>query len=164
MKLDDGSVFLDSSKSIEHTLYLKQIPEFDFRIIWLARDPRAQVFSAMKYNPWTAEQAAQEWKAEMQRNEQLLTAMKANYTVLSYEQLCREPELEMKRLLEFAGLDPAAFSLNFREQTQHIMGNASMRLGKDATIKERTEWKTGLSAEQIAVIERVTKDFRSYYS
>ena len=72
LALDGGKAFLDSSKGIEHTTFLSQIPEFDFKIIWLTRDPRAQANSAMKYNPWNAEQAANEWKKEMVANQSVL--------------------------------------------------------------------------------------------
>lgn len=164
LELENSRVFLDSSKSISHALFLSRIPEHDLRIIWLSRDPRAQVSSALKYNDWSVEEATRRWKAEMKANERALQKMQIPYISLNYESLCRQPEAEMSRLLRFAGLDPALFTLDFRSETQHIMGNYSMRLGKDTRIEERLDWLERLSPQQLRQIEEMTADFRQYYS
>ncbi|MFK7935339.1 MAG: sulfotransferase [Saprospiraceae bacterium] len=164
LAIDGHSTFLDSSKSIEQVLYLSQLEQFDFYVIWLVRDPRAQVSSALKYNDWTVVEAAQRWKKEMENNAQWLQKMNLKQVELSYEKLCREPEAEMQRLLQFIGLDPEQFSLNFREQEQHIMGNRSMRLGSDTTITERRDWLEKLSLQERQTIERLTKNFQQYYT
>lgn len=164
LKLENKKVFLDSSKIMRHALYLSLIEKFDFYIIWLSRDPRAQVSSALKYNKWSVEEAAQRWKKEMIDNEKTLKRANLKYFTLSYEALCREPEKEMKEILTFTGLNPDAFSLDFREQTQHIMGNASMRLGKDDKIVERKDWKDRLTADQMTIIEKITSDYQHLYS
>lgn len=164
LKLDAGSAFLDSSKSIDQALFLSLQEAFDFRVIWLTRDPRAQVNSALKYNQWSVGEAAERWKQEMVENAKVLSALGIKHTVLNYEMLCRNPTAEMQRMLEFAGLDATKFSLDFREQTQHIMGNYSMRSGADTQIVERKEWQTDLSAADIATIEKATAQYREYYA
>lgn len=164
LAMEGKSVFLDSSKIMKHALFLSQIEAFDFYVIWLSRDPRAQVSSALKYNKWSIEEAALRWKKEMKENEYVLEKAKLNYIQLPYEALCRDPEAEMVRILQFTGLDPTKFSLNFREQTQHIMGNASMRLGKDDKIVERKDWKDRLTPTQIQTIEKITSEYQSLYS
>ncbi|MBL4708729.1 MAG: sulfotransferase, partial [Flavobacteriales bacterium] len=136
MKLSDGKLFLDSSKSLDQCFFLSQMKEIDLHVVWLTRDPRAQVNSAMKYNKWSVEEASNRWKSEMTENGKLLKKMKVNYTKLNYELLCRRPEAEMGRLLESIGIDTSSFSLNFREKTQHIMGNFNMRLGSETKIEE----------------------------
>jgi len=164
LAMDGGQVFLDSSKVIDHALFLSQIPAFDVHVIWLTRDPRAQVHSALKYNSWSIEKATQLWKKEMVDNANTLKQMPVKHIELTYEALCRDPHKEMVRLLEFTGLDSSAFSLEFRQQPQHIMGNYSMRLGKDSTIEERKEWQSGLTQEQVKTIEGLTQEYRQYYS
>jgi hypothetical protein len=158
------SVFLDSSKTYKHLRHLSQIPEFDFQVIWLSRDPRAQVSSALKYNDWSIEKATRQWMMEMDTYQELLQRGAYRYLTLSYEQLCRQPQQEMERILNFVGLDANQFSLHFREQEQHIMGNFNMRLGKDSTIKERKDWLQRLSPAQIQQIEQLTVDYTEYYS
>lgn len=164
LKLDNNNTFLDSSKIIDQALFLSQIKAFDFYVIWLARDPRAQVFSTLKYHDWTIEEATQKWIEEMDANERILRKMGIKHTFLQYEKLCRTPEKEMRRILEFADLDASKFSLDFRAQTQHIMGNRNMRLGKDAKIEERKDWQNKMSKADIATIERMTADYQQYYS
>lgn len=164
LKLEGNSTFLDSSKIIDQALFLSQIEAFDFHVIWLARDPRAQVFSTLKYHDWTIEFATQKWIEEMDANAHVLKKMGIKHTFLQYEKLCRTPEKEMGRILEFADLDASKFSLDFRAQTQHIMGNRSMRLGKDAKIEERKDWQQKLKKSDIATIERMTTNYQQYYS
>ncbi|MEL7221690.1 MAG: sulfotransferase, partial [Bacteroidota bacterium] len=48
LKKAQKSVFLDSSKTYKQLRHLSQIDDFDFKVIWLSRDPRAQVSSALK--------------------------------------------------------------------------------------------------------------------
>ena len=163
LKLDEANVFLDSSKVIDHVLYLSMIESFDIKVVWLTRDPRAQVNSALKYNKWTIPEATNHWKREMEQNEYWLKKLNINYTSLNYEALCRNPQSEMVRLLDFLNLDTSLFSLDFREQTQHIMGNYSMRLGGDTKITERTEWMDQLKPEEIKTIEDMTDSYRQYY-
>ena len=139
------------------------IESFDIKVVWLTRDPRAQVNSALKYNKWTIPEATNHWKREMEQNEYWLKKLNINYTSLNYEALCQNPQSEMVRLLDFLNLDTSLFSLDFREQTQHIMGNYSMRLGGDTKITERTEWMDQLKPEEIKTIEDMTVNYRQYY-
>ena len=164
LDLDGNTAFLDSSKIIDQALYLSLIEEFDFYVIWLSRDPRAQVNSAVKYHQWSISDATERWKSEMKNNARILDGQKINYTHLRYEDLCREPEKEMQRILDFCGLQTDKFSLDFRSQTQHIMGNGYMRLGKDSKIEERKDWQKKLSKEDIKLIEKLTVDYQNYYS
>ena len=164
LNLEGKNTFLDSSKVIDYALYLSQIENFDFYLIWLSRDPRAQVFSALKYNDWTIKEAAKKWCNEMDNNAYSLKKTGINYTHLSYEKLCRNPEVEMRRILKFCGLNTDTFSIDFRRQTQHIMGNDKMRLGQDAKIKERTDWQEKLSKADISIIEKMTKNYQEYYA
>jgi LPS sulfotransferase NodH len=164
LEKEGTQVFLDSSKSIEQALYLSLIPEFDMRIIWLSRDPRAQVSSALKYNQWTVPEATKRWMQEMDKNQRVLQKMGVKFMTMRYESLCQRPEAEMKNLFDFIELDATRFSLDFRAQTQHIMGNYSMRLGKDKKIVERKDWLERLSPEQIRQIEDMTADYTHYYT
>ena len=161
---DNSRAFLDTSKIINHALFLSMIKEFDFYVVWLVRDPRAQINSALKYNKWSIEYAAQHWMQEMQENEKILKGLGLKSIKLRYEDLCRSPESELTNIFKFTGLDENQFSLDFRTQTQHIIGNGKMRLGNDKIIKERKEWQSELSAKQIKSIERLTADYTDLYA
>jgi LPS sulfotransferase NodH len=164
LQLEGKKIFLDSSKNIEQALFLSRIREFDLHIIWLSRDPRAQVASALKYNRWSIEEATRRWRSEMDRNQRILSRMNVKYKELTYEALCRDPQAEMEKILHFAGIDPEGSSLDFREYEQHIMGNYSMRLGKDTKIEERRDWLERLSPDEISRIENLTEAYRAYYT
>ena len=164
LQLDGKHVFLDSSKVINHIVFLSRIKAFDFYIIWLSRDPRAQVHSARKYNNWTIAEAARKWQREMELNERILKKMGLPYLPLQYERLCRDPKKEIARILDFAGLDKSKISLDFRQQQQHIMGNYNMRMGTDTTIVERKEWQEQLDDLQIKTIEKLTAPYQQYYA
>ncbi len=159
-----SKAFLDTSKIIDHTLYLSMIPSFDFHVIWLVRDPRAQVNSALKYNKLTLIQAVNNWKKEMVDNEKLLTKLNLNYIKIRYEDICSSPKDEMQKIFQFIKMDYKDFTLDFRSKEQHIIGNASMRLGNDKTISERKDWMTQLSSEQINTIEKMTSSYQHLYS
>jgi virulence-associated protein VapD len=163
LEKDQSSVFLDSSKIINHALYLSQIKEFDFQVVWLVRDPRAQVASAMKHQKWSVELATKYWIKEMVNNERILKTFNIKNTKLSYSKLCANTENEMKRVFDFVGVNPNQFSLKFRNQEHHIMGNY-MRLQEDQTIRERTEWQDILTKAEIKTIEKATIDYQEFYA
>jgi len=157
LKLDQNTVFLDSSKAIKHVMYLSMIKEFDFHVVWLTRDPRAQVNSALKYNKsWDTTLAAKHWKAEMVENEKVLNRLNIKHVKLAYEDLCKSPKKEISKILDFAGVDTEEIDLGFRKKEQHIIGNGNMRLGKEDKIVERKEWEKELTASQIEIIEKWT--------
>lgn len=157
LKMDKSTVFLDSSKAIKHVMYLSQIKEFDLHVVWLTRDPRAQVNSALKYNKsWDTAFAAKHWKQEMIENEKVLNRLNVKHIKLPYEDLCKSPKEEIQQILDFAGVTTGEIDLGFRKKEQHIIGNGNMRLGKEDKIVERKEWETELTPSQIEIIEKWT--------
>ena len=100
----------------------------------------------------------------MKRNEKLLNQSGIRFTQLTYEDLCKAPNKEMKRLLEFIGADVSTYSLDFRSYQQHIMGNYSMRLGSDSKIEERKEWKAVLNENEVDTINRLTTEYEQFYA
>lgn len=164
LKQTKKTVFLDSSKILQHAHWLAKIPSFDFYVIWLVRDPRAQVSSALKYNKWSVQEAAQRWTKEMQTNETALKKGTFKYIDLQYGNLCKNPIQEIERILSFAGLDTSLFSLDFRKREQHIMGNTTVRLGNDEKIIERKDWLERLTPKQIKLVEHITHHYKNYYT
>lgn len=165
LKIDQNPIFLDSSKSAKHLLFLSMIEEFDLNVIWLVRDPRAQVNSAIKYNSsWNVKMATEYWKQEMVDNAKLLKTLNIRYTQLKYEDLCQSPKDEIENILDFSGIDAQDVNLDFRNQEHHIIGNGKMRLGNDKEITQRNEWKQELTANQIQEIESLTTAYQNFYS
>lgn len=159
LKLDGNEIFVDSSKPIRHALYLSLIQDFDFYVIYLVRDPRAQSASAMKRHGWSAEQAAQTWLEDHQYMRKVFNTWKVRKIELTYGSFCREPEKHLRALLNFAGIDSSRSSLDFKDAPRHFSGNKPMLKAKTNEIKERKEWMEKLSAKEINVIEQLTMDF-----
>ncbi len=164
LRIDDNRMFLDSSKPIQHAIYLSLIADFDLYVINLTRDPRAQISSALNYNDWSVERATQYWSREMRQNRRILKKWHVKQLKVRYEDLCQDPGWQMNNIFEFVGLDPTKSSLDFRAQPRHIMGNGSMRLGSTAEIEERKDWLLRLKKDEIEHIERNTAGFRDLYS
>ena len=165
LKMDQNHVFLDSSKSAKHLLFLSMIEEFDLNVIWLVRDPRAQVNSAIKYNTaWSIKMATEYWTQEMVDNKKLLKGLGIKYTQLKYEDLCQSPKKEIKNILDFSDIHSEEVNLDFRNQEHHIIGNGKMRLGNDKDITQRNEWKQELTSQQIQEIENLTTNYQNFYS
>ena len=164
LEASSASVFLDSSKSLHHAAFLRFQSAMDMRIIWLVRDPRAQVSSAMKYNPWNAEKATRKWIQGYHRTEKLLSQLSMKHVVIKYHELCTAPLLALQRIADLLEIDEDKYDLNFRSHDQHIMGNFNMRLGKDQRIEERLDWLERLSTSEINLIEKMTPDFRRFYA
>lgn len=158
-QLDDNEVFVDSSKPIEHALYLSLIQDFDFYVIYMIRDPRGQVASAMKYNKWSTEKAASEWLNEHTNIRKVFDSWQVKKYEMTYGDFCRKPMLHLRAILDFAGIDINGASLDFRNTPKHFSGNKPMLNAKTTEITERKEWKERLSAEQITTIERIAGDF-----
>jgi len=159
LEMDGNTVFVDSSKPIEHALYLSLIENFDFYVIYMVRDPRAQSASAIKYNKWSIEQAAQTWLAEHQKIRKILNSWKVKKFELTYGSFCREPEKYLKAMLDFAGVDSSRSSLDFSSTPRHFSGNKPMLKSKTSEIRERKDWIERLSPEDVRKIEDIAMDF-----
>jgi len=156
LELDHNSIFFDTSKGINHAIYLSLLDEkeYELKVMFLTRLPQAQVSSAMKHNDWSVEKATEVYIKEMNHNLNLFKAWNVDMIHMTYEEFCREPVAKTKELAAFAGIDASTLGdeLNFRDKEQHIMGNEKMRLGSSSTISERFDWKDRLSADQIDFI------------
>lgn len=81
------------------------------RVVLLMRDGKGAVDSAMRSFGWGFERALQTWAAgarEVVRALQPDAAGRAQRLLVRYEDLLRDPEREVPRMLDFLDLDPAA--------------------------------------------------------
>lgn len=82
------------------------------RLILLVRDGRAVVESGVRSFGWQYEDAMQAWKNGAQAIADLLHAAQRDgrpLLLVRYEDLFRDPDAEMTRILGFLGLDPARY-------------------------------------------------------
>jgi hypothetical protein len=164
LELDDNDIFFDTSKPAEHAVYFSELSEFEVSTIWLVRDPRAQVISALKYNKWTLERACREWIGEYELSRRLLARPRCSFIKIGYEDFCRNPLSTLAGIGTFAGLGITDWDIDFRSKEQHIMGNSRMRFGNAGEISERTEWKDKVSPADKLKLESLLKDYQRYFS
>lgn len=150
LDLTDRSVFLDSSKVAEHAVLLGRLPGWRVVVYHLLRDGRGQVASTVKHHPERAPaEAARRWAQQVRRETALLERSGLPVRRVRYEDLCADPRGVVAELLTFAGLDGSAATLDWQTADLHIMGNP-MRLHSVAEIVDRQEWRTRLSAADLA--------------
>ena len=147
-------VFLDSSKRPERAVFMRRIPSFDMRVIHLVRDGRAVSWSNMKNLGLGPEAAADSWVADNRAAEQARRWFPPErWMTLRHEDVCADPAGAQSRICSFAGLPPGNGVPDFRGVEQHVIGNR-MRLSSTSEIRLDERWRTAVTREQMAVIER----------
>lgn len=153
-ELQNGSLFLDSSKDPIRLKYLLGANGGGAKVIHLIRDGRGTSNSYLRHVS-TMEQAALEWRHIHEESERMLARLPAgSWTRLHYEDLCRDPKAEMDRLLSFLDLDPTLATHDFRSGEHHIVGNY-MRMKSSSEIVLDEKWRKALSPEHLAGFHRV---------
>ncbi|MEM9258783.1 MAG: hypothetical protein AAGA62_03990 [Bacteroidota bacterium] len=165
LEIDGNHVFFDSSKPIYHGVFLSASKKFDTYLLWLVRDPRAQAVSALKYNHWTLEYAANHWIKEYELTKRLLARGNYGHLRISYEAFCRNPQRILDAINEFTDLSIKEWDMDFRKKTLHVMGNYGTRIAnKSILIEERSEWVQKISPEQRRSLEQQLQDYQHLFS
>jgi hypothetical protein len=156
-------VFLDSSKRPERATLMQRSGEFDLRVIHLVRDGRAVSWSSMKHLGIGPEDAARSWLADNQASENARRYFPADHWMtLRYEDLCADPDGTLARIHGFSGIPSRNGFHNFRAVDHHIIGN-QMRLSSTSEIRLDESWKTALTPEQLATIDRLVAPLNRRY-
>ena len=108
-------------------------------------------------------EAANEWKRSNESSDALVATLpRSQWIEVRYEELCADPVNTLKRLAAFLDLDPLQSRLDFRAQTQHVIGNG-MRLDSTSEIRLDERWKEVLSNDDLKAFDSVAgKLNRSY--
>ncbi|HWM91920.1 MAG TPA: sulfotransferase [Thermoanaerobaculia bacterium] len=147
-------IFLDSSKRPERAVFMRRIPSFDMRVIHLVRDGRAVSWSNMKNQGLGPEAAADSWVVDNRAAEQARRYFPAErWMTLRHEDVCADPAGALSRIYSFVGLPPGDGVPELRGGEHHVIGNR-MRLSSTSEIRIDERWKTALTPEQMATIER----------
>jgi hypothetical protein len=165
--------------------YLLKIPDLDVRVIRVTREGRAVALSytdewnfADSKDPEmrgggngqrrppprrSMAEAANEWKRSNESSDALVATLpRSQWIEVRYEELCADPVNTLKRLAAFLDLDPLQSRLDFRAQTQHVIGNG-MRLDSTSEIRLDERWKEVLSNDDLKAFDSVAgKLNRSY--
>jgi hypothetical protein len=168
-ELAGARIIIDSSKSALHLKYLLRTPGFRIKVLQLMRDGRAVTASIIGHGRQRATRAetistaAREWRRSNEAAESLVKRLPSSQVLsMRYEDLCREPEAELRRACTFLEIDPSLVSLDFRARQLHVLGN-DMRLKSTAEITLDERWRTQLSAEDLNVFEKVAGEMNRAY-
>lgn len=163
--LAQASVLVDKSMSPSRLLEVARVAPADVRIcaIHLVRDGRANVHSYMTQFGVEPERAAAEWRAT---NVNVQRALRRIADVpqlqLRYEDLCADPERTLDTIARHFGIRGGFQPARLGDELHAIGGNYAKLTGYRA-IRLDERWKTGLSAEQQAMFERVAGPLNRRY-
>ena len=180
VKHSGAKVLVDSSKSLGRYLALRQMiggkgGEFDFRLVHLVRDGRAQLHSSKK-DSYTVEvpqedgtkvkqtfemarkKDYQQYMAEWYRTNLKLWALrKAGLRpslLVRHEDLCNHPEATLTRLARWAGSDFHPRMLQLGRNDAHMLCGNSSRLNATEIRPADDSWKAKLDPTLKAQFEK----------
>ncbi len=155
-KVSGAPIIVDSTKDARRlkTLYFSDPARY--RLIYMVRDGRAVAASAMRRDGVTMDTAAKDWASAIRRSEWAQRGIPPGQrAVLVYEELCREPERELRRICSFLGVPFSAQMLELRKQESHNIGGNPMRFRTgEQTIRLDERWREQLSADDLAIFDR----------
>lgn len=173
-------VIVDSSKIGIRLKFLLRNPQLDMRIVRLVRDGRAVSLTYMDPERFAdakdpklrgggsgasrdAErlkivEAAREWRRSNEEADALLARLpRSQWIMVRYEDLCRQPDAELRRVFAFLGVDADAPRPPFRAVENHVVGNG-MRLDTSSEIQLDERWREVLGPEELATFDQVAGD------
>ncbi|HWM93182.1 MAG TPA: sulfotransferase [Thermoanaerobaculia bacterium] len=163
LEMRGARAFVDASKRPGRLLHLRRISSLDIRVIHLVRDGRAVARSFMRNLGRSAEEGARSWAASTHDAERVRRLFPAErWLTLRHEDLCREPESNLDRVLQFMGVAPEGRVPDFRSADHHIIGNR-MRLSHTSEVRLDERWRTEMPPESIRAVERIAGEALERY-
>lgn len=146
-------IICDSSKQYRRLRPLLRSKRFRVHVVHLLRDSRAVANSGKKRN-WSVRRTALTWQSNLYRA--LLFAFRrrgsCTLTRIRYEDLARNPEDALRRILDKHGLAFEPAQLDFSSGEHHNLSGNRMRMKKGQRIEPDTKYLDQLSpGEWLAV-------------
>lgn len=168
-------IVVDSSKVAIRLKYLLHNPQLDVRVVRLIRDGRAVALTYTDSDQYadasashlrrggsgdgresdrlTLQEAAHEWRRSNEEADALLETLDpAQYTTVTYEDVCSNTQSTLAKLWSFLGVPAVAFGRGWRERSPHVIGNG-MRFDSTDEVRLDERWKTALDPSARAVFE-----------
>jgi hypothetical protein len=146
-----AAVFVDASKQPMRLAHLLRIPELDLRVVRLVRDVCAYAASA-KRRGLRISDAARTWENDQRTISSIVDGVPAGrQLLLRYEDLCREPARQLRRLYAFCGVEPVEPPESVTSADHHVLGN-SIRLNGSIRIRLDEAWRASLNEGEVREI------------
>ncbi len=136
------------------------------RVIHLTRDPRDfHGSNVRKWGPsYPIKRSVRTWRSKHRKI--LLTRRllpERSYIRISYEDICREPQAAVARLIDFFGLEQEnLLTVQPNQAKNHVIGNRSKRLF-DGTVHYRQAWKQRISMEDAERVLALSEPYASRF-
>jgi len=128
----------------------------DAAFIILLRDPKGISASAMRRKDKPLDKFLSRYLKWMKRFQRLAEREGDRAHIMKYEDLCREPEREIKRLCRFIGIDFESEMMNPAEKIHHFIHSSTSAYMKNLnTLVVDERWRHELRKEDIDKIESV---------
>jgi hypothetical protein len=172
-------VIVDSSKEPAHGYAMSLIPDVDFRVVHLIRDPRAAAYSWLKKKPQpdseekefmhrkSAAQSAVLYDCWNASAEALWRRTPEKYRRLRYEVFVANPRESLERILGLVGVTaelPLASERELRLGVSHtVSGNPNRFETGPVELRPDREWKDKMSTRDKALVTVLTTPLLQRY-
>jgi hypothetical protein len=155
LDLQNGTVFLDSSKEPIRLHHLQRSNLWKIKVIRLSRDGRAVSKSIERHRGISFVAAVDRWRKTATEIERCYAALPAAEKLdLRYEDMCSDPGKAINQILGFLDLRPITLQNEIASSSHHVLGN-SMRLGSTSDIRLDESWKDKIDESQRILFEQL---------
>jgi sulfotransferase family protein len=174
-----SQVIVDSSKEPAHGYAMSLIPDVNFRVVHLVRDPRAAAYSWLKKKPQpdseekefmhrqSPAKSAVLWDSWNASAEALWRRTPGKYLRLRYEGFVANPRESLERILELVGVAaelPLAGEREVRLGVSHtVSGNPNRFETGSVELRPDREWKDKMSPRNKALVTVLTTPLLQRY-
>jgi hypothetical protein len=144
--VEQSKLIIDSTKNPVRMQLLRMIRPESVKVIFLIRDGRAIISSAKRRLGKTIAQATKDWVGDNHKLMLMMKSMPASSIYkMRYEQLCDDPQKEIKKLCNFLDIDYFDRIADFSSSTMHLIPGNSMLRDTISKISKDERWKQELS-------------------
>jgi len=156
------NVVVDASKDHLHLRDLNNYSKHDCKFIFLTRDVRGNVWSAIKRENVAAQQEAEDWVRVNSKILSMLSYVDAgSYMHVRYEDLCSDPDRVLSAIHEFIGLEYKEIDPDAEIQNRHTIAGNKIRFKKVESVKQDLGWQNNLTDDQLSVVRDIAGEFAS---
>ncbi len=158
-KVIGSNWILDSS---HHTVEVNDhfhLGDQELRVIFLARDGRGVVNSMLKKSNLSIKQATKKWARFNERAMSFHSKLSPNHLhKIKYEDLCKDPQLEVNKICNFLGLEEYNLEQNFTLTEFHFIGGSpTVKSNARFDIRLDESWKDVLSKPDLKIFDKYSR-------
>ncbi len=145
---------VDSSKLPLRMKWLWMNRPSQVKALYVVRDGRAVLSSNIRRG-WSTKSAVFSWiKAQTSVRLMLQRMQEDSWLLVRYEDLCNNPQGELRRICQFLSLEFSEEMLDFRKSGHHDIDGNRMRFDTSKEIVNRETWRQELECTDLQIFER----------